>query len=162
MSSPLSLPRSREFKGTLASSPGRLADALDLTTNFSKDLARTFVYASMMSDQDTRVSKYQGMQQEMIQLASELSAETSFVEPEILKMEPPADFSYPSIALSDGKSVKLTSAAFNEYRAVPNRDDRQKVMSAFFGGVDMTTDEPLDLTIKKMNRVMDDMEKLIK
>jgi oligoendopeptidase F len=28
-------------------------------------------------------------------------------------------------------------------------------------GVDMTTDEPLDLTISKMNRVMDDMEKLL-
>ena len=29
-------------------------------------------------------------------------------------------------------------------------------------GVDMTTDEPLELTMKKMNRVMDEMEKLIK
>jgi oligoendopeptidase F len=28
-------------------------------------------------------------------------------------------------------------------------------------GVDMTTDEPLDLTIKKMNTVMDEMEKLL-
>jgi len=28
-------------------------------------------------------------------------------------------------------------------------------------GVDMTTDEPLDLTIKTMNRVMDDMEGLL-
>ena len=29
-------------------------------------------------------------------------------------------------------------------------------------GVDMTTDEPLELTMKKMNRVMDEMEKLMK
>jgi oligoendopeptidase F len=28
-------------------------------------------------------------------------------------------------------------------------------------GVDMTTDEPLDLTVKKMNRVMDEIEKLL-
>ena len=28
-------------------------------------------------------------------------------------------------------------------------------------GVDMTTDEPLDLTLKEMNRVMDEMEALI-
>jgi oligoendopeptidase F len=28
-------------------------------------------------------------------------------------------------------------------------------------GVDMTTDEPLDLTVKSMNRVMDEMEKLL-
>ena len=28
-------------------------------------------------------------------------------------------------------------------------------------GVDMTTDEPLDLTIRKMNRVMDEMEAIL-
>ena len=28
-------------------------------------------------------------------------------------------------------------------------------------GVDMTTDEPLDLTMKAMNRVMDEMERLL-
>ena len=28
-------------------------------------------------------------------------------------------------------------------------------------GVDMTTDEPLELTVKKMNRVMDEMEQLL-
>jgi oligoendopeptidase F len=28
-------------------------------------------------------------------------------------------------------------------------------------GVDMTTDEPLDLTVRKMNQVMDEMEKLL-
>jgi oligoendopeptidase F len=28
-------------------------------------------------------------------------------------------------------------------------------------GVDMTTDEPLELTVKKMNRVMDEMERLL-
>jgi oligoendopeptidase F len=28
-------------------------------------------------------------------------------------------------------------------------------------GVDMTTDEPLDLTIKTMNSVMDEMEKIL-
>jgi len=28
-------------------------------------------------------------------------------------------------------------------------------------GVDMTTDEPLDLTIKQMNRIMDDIDGLL-
>ena len=28
-------------------------------------------------------------------------------------------------------------------------------------GVDMTTDEPLDLTMKQMNRVMDEMETIL-
>jgi oligoendopeptidase F len=46
-----------------------------------------------------------------------------------------ADFPYPSVTLSDGKTVKLNSAGFNLYRALPNRDDRRKVMSAFFGAL---------------------------
>ena len=37
-----------------------------------------------------------------------------------------------------------------------------KISGSNDAGVDMTTDEPLELTIKKMNRVMDEMEKLIK
>jgi len=28
-------------------------------------------------------------------------------------------------------------------------------------GVDMTTDDPLTLTVKKMNRIMDEIEKLL-
>src|SRR5439155_18456071 len=43
-----------------------------------------------------------------------------------------ADFPYPSVTLSDGKTVKLDKAAFSLYRASQNREDRQKVMEAFF------------------------------
>jgi oligoendopeptidase F len=46
-----------------------------------------------------------------------------------------ADFPYPSVTLSDGKSVKLDQAAFAALRALPNRADREKVMSAFFGAL---------------------------
>ena len=81
------LPAVRAFKGTLGSSPQKLADALELTTRLSKDFSRIYVYASMMSDEDTRVSTYQGMQQEMAQLGAKFGAETSFVEPEILKID---------------------------------------------------------------------------
>ena len=186
------LPAIRPFKGTLASSAQRLADALELSSRLAKAFTRLYVYASMMSDQDTRVSLYQGMQQEMAQIGANFGAETSFVEPEILKMDAArvdsfiaseprlkvysfylhdilrrrahtlsdseerllansslvanapsdifgilsnADFPYPSITLSDGKTVKLDNAGFNLYRAVPNRADREKVMSAFFGAL---------------------------
>ena len=186
------IPKVREFKGTLASSAARLADALDLANQLSKDLSRAYVYASMMSDQDTRVSTYQGMQQEMTQIAATLGAETAFLEPEVLKIEPAvierfiaqeprlkvyrmylgdiqrrrahtgsdaeekllassavmasgpsniygifsdADFPYPTVTLDDGKSTKLDNAAFNVLRGLPNRDDRQKVMSSFFNAL---------------------------
>lgn len=46
-----------------------------------------------------------------------------------------ADFPYPSVTLSDGRTVKLDKAAFNQYRASANREDRKKVMDAFFGAL---------------------------
>ena len=39
------------------------------------------------------------------------------------------------MTLADGKTVRLDSAGFSLYRAVPNRQDREKVMSAFFGAL---------------------------
>jgi oligoendopeptidase F len=183
------LPKLRAFQGTLASSASRLADALDTQSHFDKEISRLFVYAAMSSDQDTRVSTYQGMEQEMIQLSTVFGTETAFIEPEILKMdnatlerflaqEPrlqmfrhyledvarrrahtlsnseekllagagvmasgpssvygifaDADFPYPSVTLHDGQTVKLDKAAFSLQRASLNRDDRQKVMEAFF------------------------------
>jgi oligoendopeptidase F len=43
-----------------------------------------------------------------------------------------ADFPYPSVTLGDGRTVKLDQSAFSDLRALPNRGDREKVMSAFF------------------------------
>jgi oligoendopeptidase F len=183
------LPKLREFQGALASSASHMADALELQSDLDKELSRLYVYAAMKSDEDTRVSTYQAMQQEMIQLSSVFGTESAFIEPEILKMdnatverflgqEPrlqvyrhelediarrrahtlsnseekllaasgvmasgpssvygifaDADFPYPSVTLSDGKTVKLDKAAFALYRASSNREDRQKVMEAFF------------------------------
>ena len=46
-----------------------------------------------------------------------------------------AEFPYPSVTLSDGKTVKLDKAAFTLYRAVPDREDRKKVFQSFFGKI---------------------------
>src|SRR5262245_10363744 len=46
-------PKLKECKGALASSAARLADCLELGSRLQKELARTYVYASMMSDTDT-------------------------------------------------------------------------------------------------------------
>ncbi|HZQ96173.1 MAG TPA: oligoendopeptidase F [Candidatus Sulfotelmatobacter sp.] len=186
------LPRLRAFQGTLSSSAASLAEALELQSRLEKELTRLFLYASLSSDQDTRVSEYQAMEQEMIQLASALGSEAAFIEPEILKMESgvidgflkqeprlqvyriylqdiarrrahtlsnaeekllaaasvmasapssvygifaDADFPYPAVTLSDGKTAKLDKAAFSLHRASPHREDRRKVMEAFFTGM---------------------------
>jgi len=42
-----------------------------------------------------------------------------------------ADFPYPSLTLSDGRTVKVDQAGYTDLRALPNRADREKVMSAF-------------------------------
>jgi oligoendopeptidase F len=46
-----------------------------------------------------------------------------------------ADFPYPTVGLSDGRSVKLDQAAFAALRALPVRADREKVMTAFFNAL---------------------------
>jgi oligoendopeptidase F len=44
-----------------------------------------------------------------------------------------AEFPFPQVTLSGGKTVKLDQAAYALYRATPNREDRRKVFAAFFG-----------------------------
>ena len=80
------LPELRQFEGTLRSA-AVLADALDRAYALNKELARTYVYASLLADQDTRESGPQGMQQEMTQLAAAFSEQSSYLEPEILRLE---------------------------------------------------------------------------
>jgi len=74
------------FQGTLSESPARLLQCLEQTDLLNKECTRLACYASMMSDADTRESKYLAMDQEMGQIGSDLSALASFIEPEILKI----------------------------------------------------------------------------
>jgi oligoendopeptidase F len=80
------LPKLKEYQGTLASSAQRLADALETESRMEKELRRLSMYAGLISDQDTRVSTYQGMQQEAVQLWATFGADCAFIEPEILKI----------------------------------------------------------------------------
>jgi oligoendopeptidase F len=81
------IPELGKFKGTLAGSPQQLAAVLELESSIDKGVNRLFVYAGLGSDQDTRDSKFQAMKQEMTQLGNDFSAATSWIEPEILKMD---------------------------------------------------------------------------
>jgi oligoendopeptidase F len=63
-----------------------------------------------------------------------------------------ADFPYPSVTLSDGRTVKLDQAGYGELRTLPNRADRQKVMSAFFqalGGFSRTFGTTMNSSVQK-------------
>ena len=183
------MPKSEQFKGKLASSAKELLACLDFNTKLNKEYSRLFVYASMLSDQDTRDAAHLALTQEIRQVGADFGAKTAFIEPEILKMSKAkvdgflkqeaklgvfrqylddlfrrkmhtgseaeekiladaslvadgpssvngifsnAEFPFAEVTLSDGQTVKLDKAAFNLYRAVPNREDRKKVFAAFF------------------------------
>jgi oligoendopeptidase F len=81
------IPEAKKLKGTLGQSPAQLAAGLTLLSDLNKDLGRLYVYAGLSSDQDTRDTKYRAMKQEMDQLGSSFGSDTSFVEPEILKID---------------------------------------------------------------------------
>src|SRR5215510_12516385 len=44
-----------------------------------------------------------------------------------------ADFPWPTFKLSTGEEIRLDASAYTKYREVPNREDRKRVMDAFFG-----------------------------
>jgi oligoendopeptidase F len=181
------------FKGHIGESAARLLECLGLVDELHKEMMRLYCYASMHADEDTRESRYTGMEQEMTQIGADLGARTAFIEPEILTMdrtlidafiaaEPGlavyrhslydtlrrkahtlsegeetilanagliadgphsvysifsnADFPFPEVVLEDARRVKLDKANFSLHRAAPNREDRKKVFSAFFGTLD--------------------------
>ena len=80
------LPSLRHLEGKLGTSAATLAEALELMSRLDKELSRLYVYASMVSDEDTRVSEPQGMQQEMQQLYASFGAQAAFIEPEVLRV----------------------------------------------------------------------------
>jgi oligoendopeptidase F len=64
-----------------------------------------------------------------------------------------ADLPYPTVTLSDGKTVKVDQAAYNDLRALPNRADREKVMAAFFkalGGFNRTFGTTMNGEVQKV------------
>jgi oligoendopeptidase F len=204
------LPRLRDYEGRLGSSPQALADALDDTFRIDKEIARLSVYAGMLADQDTREAGPQGMQQEMQQLAADFKAQTSYVDPELLRIgiatldrfiqsEPRlhtysfylhdlarrarhtlsdneekiladamplaasghnvynilanADFPYPTITLSDGRTARVDPSGYAELRTLPNRDDREHAMSTFFtslGGFHRTFGTMTNANVQRM------------
>ncbi len=181
------------FKGTLSQSAARLQAGLDLQTAQDKALNRLASYAGLKADEDTRVSVYQGMRDQVSQLGSQFGAAWAFFEPELLAMDPAtldtwigatpglkpyafylhdilrrkahtldaseeallaetgpmasstgsaanlllnADIPWPKVTLADGSQPRLDVSGFSAARASANRDDRRKVMEAFFGALD--------------------------
>ena len=76
------------FKGKLGASAATLLECLNFNSEINKEFTRLYVYAMQSSDLDTRDANYQGKVQEMQQSAAQMAALASFIEPEILAVEP--------------------------------------------------------------------------
>ena len=71
-------------KGKLGQSAESLRKCLDTVFAIRKEVARVAGYASMLSDEDTRVDEHAQMRSEARLLFSAFSEETSFLRPELL------------------------------------------------------------------------------
>ncbi len=81
------LPLLAKFAGTLANDATTLLDFFNLRNRVSQKLEKLFVFASMRSDEDTTISANQALKERARILVSKYSSTTSFVEPELLKIE---------------------------------------------------------------------------
>ena len=184
------IPEVAAFKGHMGDSAQALLKALQTSDDIDKELSRVYLYASMSVDVDTRNAEAQAMRQSVEKIATDLGTASSFMEPEILTIDPAkieafyaaepglkpykpvldnilrtkahtlspaeekivarmsamgsapsavytiftnAEMPYPEVTLSTGEKVRLDAAAYTKYRAVTNREDREKVFKAFWG-----------------------------
>lgn len=80
------IPEIAVFEGRLGKSPSVLYEALTTLMSIRQDLDRVWVYASMASDEDSRVSKGTEMRQSARQLWVQLSTASSYMSPELIAM----------------------------------------------------------------------------
>ena len=77
-----------KYKGHLAESPDQLLGALKTYFEAAKNFSRLSDYASRISDEDLNISDNQALLQSASTLGTEFSEKTSFLNPEILKIDP--------------------------------------------------------------------------
>lgn len=74
------------FRGTLAKSGKDLYEGITEILSVNRRLEKVYVYATMSSDVDTSDNHYLGFVAKVQSLANQMSAATSFVDPEILSI----------------------------------------------------------------------------
>ena len=80
------LPDLEKFRGRVSGSAANLRQALELYFDGMREFARISSYATMRSDEDTRVPEALAARQEVQQLGTDLAAATAWLAPEVLAM----------------------------------------------------------------------------
>ena len=78
------LEKTKTYKGRILQSADSLYDFLKTSEKLERKFLKLSVYASLKSDEDTRVAKYQEMSKVGDNLFAEIARELSFITPEIL------------------------------------------------------------------------------
>jgi len=76
----------KKFEGTLAKSSGDLLSCLKFDDEMGIKLERLHLYASLSKDSDMKVTRYQAMEDRIHRLYSKVTAASSFIKPELLKI----------------------------------------------------------------------------
>lgn len=76
------------YKGKLAENAGNLYYTLNISTNLLKDYYRLAVYSARLKDQNLLISDNESLNQEAASLGTKFSEISSFINPEILKIDP--------------------------------------------------------------------------
>jgi oligoendopeptidase F len=202
------LPALARFQGRMGESADAFTTALSTRMAVDSALARLQVYASMVKDEDARVTRPTELSRMADLLAVDYASAVSYMRPEILALGPDrvrafvtqdarlqpyrpwledilryaphtgsapeekivsqagvmvtgpsnaydvfkaADMPYPEVTLSTGEKVRIDDAAYTQYRALADRDDRRKVFQAFWGchkNFERTLGTVLDAEIK--------------
>jgi oligoendopeptidase F len=112
--------------------PEILAAGRARVDGFLADDAALRVYAHWLDDVLRRASHTLDAPREQIIAAFGLTGDTASTAYNVLTE---ADLPWPHVRLSDGNEFTLDASAFTLHRRAPVREDRKKVMDAFFGAL---------------------------
>ncbi|GAB1795765.1 oligoendopeptidase F [Priestia megaterium] len=104
------IPQMEKFKGKLGESAQTLYDALQEQDELTMRVSKLYTYAHMRYDQDTTNSFYQGLNDRIKTLYTQIASALSYVTPEILSIEESKIKKY----MAEHKELKLYAHALDE------------------------------------------------
>ena len=119
-----------EFEGKITSNLQTFKAFIKLDEKLSRKLEKAYVYASLRSDEDTRVTKYQEMSQIATNTYVAVAQASSFVRPELLA----TDYELIKEYLKDPEIINLAHYFDNIYRYKDHTlDSKSEQIIASFG-----------------------------
>lgn len=122
--------KTKAYKGKILQSADSLYDFLKTDEKLERKFSKLEVYASLKSDEDTRVAKYQEMSKIADNLFANLAQELSFITPEILS----EDYKKVQTYIEEKEELKIYSHYFEDL--FRNKDhtlgeNEEKIIASF-------------------------------